>query len=503
MNILRMLFAAALLLGTTSQAIAGQVALTGKGEATYDKKKDAIVARERAIENATKQAVRKSLTTYVTPEILEKKAEDIDIFLETAVAMVQRTEIVKEEDLNGTYSVIIKAMVDEEVLKENLKSSGFSMDVGSRRTVAVLIDEYFAGDTKPTTEPMVAEEVNISTVDYNRDSSVDQQNDVKSAESASYKERSDASMSSRESAAVVDYSGAAAASSRSSASASSSSSGAASSSYRDKSSLSAKESESMSAMTMSVKKYFPPEALKQPRPDPASAAAIAKLLGDRDVRLVDNKVAAEMRSALIGPDGMFGVMADPASLSAKATQLGSKYSADAVMIGVTAIVYNGVEDGRHRATANLAIRVVDSATGDILASTVKVQSGSGTDSQTAATEAARRLGELIGRDLGEQMFTYWKKRDEKGIEVSVRIMGVTSTKVKLAAEEVLRAVKGAEGLEERMFDRTNGILEFIVTTKRPLNEFKSDMLKGLYARPDFEKLEEEMSLGSNLNFKLQ
>jgi hypothetical protein len=485
-----------LLLAAPSPVWAAEVALTGKGEASYTKKKDAMNAREDAIEEATKQAVRKSLTQYVTPELLSAKADDIEVFLETAVAMVKRTEIVKEDDDGKKYSVILKAYVDEDTLKSNLESSGFSMDVASRRTIAVLIEEYFAGDAKPATGPVVAEEVSLSTVDYSKDSSYDQKNDV----SASASSKSSNDSSSREAAYAVGYSGAAAAASRSSSSSSSSEKA----SMSDKSTVSSKDSEAFSSVNLSVKKYFPPEALKQPRPDPSSAAAITKRLIARDARLADAKIVSEMRQQFVGADGLFMTgIADPSASALKAMELGAKYASDAVMLGVTAIVYNGEQGGAHTATATLAIRIVDTVTGDIVASAVRSQSGTGPDSQTAASEAARRLGDLLGQDLGDQLFTYWKKRDEKGIEVTVRIVGVTSTAVKLAASDVLSATKGAEGVTERVFDRTNGVLEFVVTTKRPLNEFKSELLRGLYTKDEFKKLEEEMSMGANVNLKLE
>lgn len=481
-----------LLLTLPSTVMAAEVALTGKGEASYTKKKDAMKAREDAIEDAIKKAVQKSLSKYVTPDVLAAKADEIEVFLETAVAMVKRYEVVKEDDEKGTYSVILKAYVDEETLKGNLDSSGFSMDVGSRRTIAVLIDEYFAADAKPSNEPLVAEEITLNTVDTSRSSSHDQQNDV--SESAS----SNSGSSSTEQAAARRGNEAAAYRADSSTSASEQSQ------FADKSSESKKESESFSSVNLSIKRYFPPEALRQPRSDPSSAAAITKRLLERDARMADAKVVSDMRQQFVGADGLFMTgIADPSASARKAMELGAKYASDAVMLGVTAIVYNGEKNGAHSATATLVIRIVDTVTGDIVATAVRSQSGSGTDSQTAASEAGRRLGDLLGQDLGEQLFSYWKKRDEKGIEVTVRIVGVTSTPVKLAASDILSAVKGVEGVEERVFDRANGLLEFVVTTRRPLKDFKSDLLRGLYAHDDFKKLEEEMSMGANVNLKLE
>lgn len=100
-----------LLLTLPSPVLAAEVALTGKGEATYTKKKDAMRAREDAIEEAIKQAVQKSLSRYVTPDVLAAKADEIEVFLETAVAMVKRYKVVKEDDDAGKYSVILSARI--------------------------------------------------------------------------------------------------------------------------------------------------------------------------------------------------------------------------------------------------------------------------------------------------------------------------------------------------------------------------------------------------------
>ncbi|MEE2830370.1 MAG: hypothetical protein VX498_14370, partial [Myxococcota bacterium] len=128
-------------------AISKDLVLTGKGTATYKKKKDAMQAREDAISAAIQNAVRKGLQKFVTPDILAEKADVIDNeLLPTAVALVKSQEIISEADRNKTYEVILKATIDEDGLQDNLRSLGISQDVGSRKSIAVLIEEFAQGD---------------------------------------------------------------------------------------------------------------------------------------------------------------------------------------------------------------------------------------------------------------------------------------------------------------------------------------------------------------------
>ena len=102
------------------------------------------------------------------------------------------------------------------------------------------------------------------------------------------------------------------------------------------------------------------------------------------------------------------------------------------------------------------------------------------------------------------MFQYWKKRAEKGFEITVRLKAdALSTRLKIALSDALMGIEGAEDVSERIFDKANGIVEYTVTTKRQLTKFKNDMFRALYSQSALENVEEEMSLGTNWNLVLK
>jgi hypothetical protein len=488
-----------------SPASADELMYAGAAEVTYKRRKDSLAARSDAIEAAVADAVRKALPEFMTRETLESNAQRLESeLLPTAAALVLRTEIVSEKDRDKTYSVVVRAWIDEGAVADALDSMGISQAVGSRRTIAVVVDEYYAGDSAPSAEPMVSQELEISSVQYGRtdtlDASSSSEVDAGYEADVSARDRVSGTRTTR-----IDA-GDASASDRIGVSGSARYDDNSEAHYTSEAdaSIEARSEEAYSSFAMKLKTNFPPEALRQPRPDAASAAAIAARLLGRDCRLSDDASVQEMRSALAGPDGILAdLVADPAALSSKAATLGAKYGVDAIMVGTTAIVYDGERSGGHSATANLAVRVVDTATGDIVAYAVRNNSGLAADSQSAATSAATRLGDLLGQDLGDQLFAYWKNRDEKGIEISLRIVGIDSTRLNLLVGDLLAGVEGLDRLEQRVFDRESGIAEYVLTTRASPTAFKSAVLRQLYTDAAFGGLEEELSIGSKWIFRVQ
>jgi len=465
-----------------SVADAGEFSMSGRGEATYKKKKDAVKAREDAIRAALGDALYKALSDRVPADVLSANQAKIQQeVLPLVSTWVAHYEIADESDRDKTYTVVLSASFDEDTLAANLDNMGFSQDVGSRRTVAVMVDEFFSNDLPPNNEPMVSKSVTTHSVDATYDASSSSENSASASGSSS---QSAAAM-------AVGRGGAAAY-------------GASSDSEHASSSHSAAEAEQHAAYSefyQNIVEYFPPTVIKKPRTNPVSAAGISAQLLKRDVRLVNPEMVNTVRNDLIGSNGMLlEVMKDPATLARRAAMMGNQYNVDAMMVGTTAIVYNGEKNGRHNATATLSVQIVDTTTGDIVSYTTRTATGLGANSEAAADAAAQRLGETIGMDMGDQLFDYWKSRDEKGMEITFRVAGVDSTRLNLLLADTLAAVDGAVDVQQRNFDRTAGVTEYVITTKAQLTTFKNDILRALYGVPDFANLEEEASMGSNWNF---
>lgn len=501
---------AALWIGAPA-ALAAEVPFVGQGKANYLKKKEAMRARSEALDSATADAVKKALPRYVPKDMLAERQEEIESqVLPLSVGFVKRTEIVKEEDVDKCYTITVKAWIDEATLRQSLDGLGFSQDVSSRRSIAVIVDEFFQGDQKPQdpNTPILKKKVDIEKYDESYDRSVDASHDrsvdarARSSVAASHDASVDASA--RTSGAVVTGRGAAYGSASGSVSAAESdryaASRSASYSEKEKDRYKERESARASEFKMHVEEYFPPTLLQIKSPDPASRAAFEKRMLERDVRIVDQKTVDAVRSELIGPKGVVtDVLKDEQMLAKKAMSLGEKYGADAIAVGVATVVYEGERGGVHSSKTGLAIRVIDTATGDVLASQIAVQGGVSSSATASGQSSATRVGDVLGQEISEQLFQYWKNRDEKGIEVTVRIAGLANTRQKLAALDAITATEGVVEVEERSYDNQNGLVEFVLTTKLNVAKVKNGVLRSLYKVEGLEGLEEEMSLGANIS----
>ena len=452
-------------------AVAGDLVLTGRGTATYKKNKEAMAARDDAIGAALAAAVDKALTRFVTPEVRQEHAAVIEAeLLPTAAALVESHTIVSEADRDKTYEVVLKAWIDEEGLRQNLDALRISQDVGQRRAIAVLIQEYAQADLRPTDEERVSEVVDTHRTDHETARTVDSQSHSNSGSNLS-----GPGMPSTVHHAV---------------------SGSTSHEVH---------SDTTTDLHETITRFFPPSALRTPRTDPVSGAGIASHLLERDARLIDASVLNKVRDNLLGADGVLMSAVDSRVLSTKALELGSTYGFDAMLVGVTAITRDDTQEheGIFQASATLAVRVVDASTGDILASEVTTQRGRGGSFTEAADAAAGRLGDLLGKELAQDLFAYWKKRDEKGYEITVRlhVPGI-DTHQKLTMLDALQAIRSVEHLEERLYDSANGIVEYTLTTHEDPLLVKKELTRTLLMFPALSGLTEEMSLGTNWNFTL-
>ena len=464
-------------------AEAGTLSAGGQGSAAFQKKKQSPGARDDALRAALQDAVRKALADKLTREQLLTYNEAIETqVLPLAKALVSRYSVVDERVRNKLWEVTVRAQVDEEMLMENLELIGFDMDVGSRRSVAVVIEEYYSSDLPPNGKPFVSRVTEREKSDSRHDVEVPGHLLTAAGQAAA----AEAATTALPPATNLLPEGFGPSGTQGLPLASPGED------YF--------ESKRTKQFEERVVEYFPPEVIERPRPDPASAAAIGRALLERDVRLIDAGRAASIRDEMIGADGwLLPVLSDPVALSSRSMKLGAMAGTDAVMVGTTAIVYSGMSGARHKAEATLSVRIVDTSTGDIVAYTTATEVGLGTNSEAAASAAADRLGTRLGKEMGEQLFQYWRDRDEKGVEISLNMVGVTSTPTSLAIGDALKRVKGSKSVTQRFYDRTSGLLVLTVTTKRPLGEYKGDLLRALYEIPELQTMEEEASVGANWN----
>ncbi len=471
------------LVGRPSVAEAGEILThTGHGVAQAPgkiKKKDVLGYREMALLDAQKKAVWKAILALGIDEVVRAQQATIEgEVLPVARALVSETVIVDELQGPSQYEVTVRVGIDRDRLVTELETVGITVALAaSRMTVGVLIEEYFKADETPAAQ-QVARELHVHETSYVdtafQESSVASASDrsLDAAASASHEEAVIGAARGRGGAAVVGAASQTTASGHVRAS--------------EQEAYAAAESSGSYAdghtFDLSLVEYFPPEALKLAVPDPYSGAAIAQQLLRADVRLVESRAAHEMRQTLAGGGSVVHTMADGERLGEIAVQFGLRYGTDAVLIGATSITYDGVEGGVHKATASLAARVVDSSTGDVLASTARSQAALAEDASTAAASAGRRVGEIVGDDLQRQLVTYWTRRAERGWELVIQLSGASSDDG-YAAERVLGAVPGVVGVAQRFADANTGTVEVVVTTKDPPRTVRSALASALRADP--------------------
>jgi hypothetical protein len=403
------------------------------------KKKDLPSIRAAAIRDAEQSAVLKAILEISANGDVEKlRARIEDEVLPESRAFVISTDIVDELSSDRRYEVVAKVTINRAALVTALDAVGLlAGQARVRHSVAVLIDEYIVPDEKPG-EERIAREVTIHDASF----------DAK----ASYSYDEGLSARSDDGAYLQGRGGSAGASSHEAVDAYVTELAAAT--------VAANE------FDYTLVEYFPPASLRAPVGDPYSAAAVREALLAVDVRLVESQAASAMRADLSAGGSIVATLADESSLGNSVTDFGQRYGADAVLVGLTTVVLDGLQADGHRATANLAVRVVDGSTGDILASAVRSSSAFGADAKSAEAAAARRVGEAVGADLARQLVTYWQRRDERGWEVVVRLTGHITPQLMGAVESALGGLTGVKSVEERMFDAAGGTADLVVTTDR-------------------------------------
>ena len=486
----------AALLFATSLASAGEVlSQTGRGlieTHSKIKKKEVMAVRAQALRVAQQQAVWKAILALGIDEVILANRDLIESdLLPTAPALVSTVQVVDEIPGIRSYEVVARITVDREHLVAELDALGIAVDLtSSRMSVAIVIKEFFKADEAPESQ-RIARELHISdhsasdsaSFDYDATASADL------SASGSYDEQAHASAL----AAANGGGGTALASGRASASATGKASLAAS---RDASvsAHAATESEHRD-FDLALTEYFSPADLKMEIPDPYSGAAIAARMIASDIRLIEGGSARSLQQELASGGTIVNVMADASRLGESAVSFGQKYGADALLVGVTTVTYDGLEGDAHAATANVAVRVVDAATGDVIASATRGQAALGHDAASAAAGAGRRVGEVVGEDIRRQLVEYWQRRAERGWELTIQLIGSAAPADGYAIERVLGAVPGVVRVEQRFADAASGVVELVITTKESPRVLRRQFAEVLSADPSTRHFADESTSG--------
>ncbi len=439
---------------TTAPAQAGEM-LEQTGLGVYEskkkiKKKTAMQARQDAIRLAQQNAVWEAVIGILNDEVARARKDDIERkVLVKSAAFVAKSEVVDERSADKTYEVTISAIIDKDKLSSTLESVGIRADLVSERiSVAVLVEEYMEGEVAPARKqgpkaaPKPPEPVPEIAIEFLVLAGLEEEGAINEAPPPA--------------------------------------------------------TEAFDAV---VGEHFEKEDLPRTKAnDPYSGAAIGAQLGERDVKLVESAAVRDMLRDLATGGTVVDTLIDATRLGESATLFGQRYGADAVVVGVTKIDDAPTDDGTFMATASLAAKVVDTATGDVLGFTSRSNAGVGADQTAARANAARRVGEIVGEDFAKGLIDYWNTRNERGWELVVRVTGA-SADLGYAMQRVLKGVEGVKEAETRFSNEADGVVELVVTTKSSPRKLRPEMAAALRADSETSGLAETAAAGAVWTFE--
>ena len=144
----------------------GECALSEKDQKKYSRYgNDPSKYRDLPLECAERKCYQKALLNEFNSLVTEKDAEkfkakfESEIYPVAAGYITDRIYVSEEIKSPGILVLTYKVSVDTESFKEGLKSIGVSFDVKTRKTVMVLIEEYFTPDYVPSNQGAIKKEV--------------------------------------------------------------------------------------------------------------------------------------------------------------------------------------------------------------------------------------------------------------------------------------------------------------------------------------------------------
>jgi len=419
-----------------------------------------------ASNKAYEEAIYKELYSILPRETVNNNSPLIEssIFKSPEAYLSDQLYISEELMGDGTFKITYKVTINRDLLQRDLSSYGLDFGMTSRKSVMLLMDEYFKPDQKPSSsggimrEEFKTERLDLEVVD--KETITSGRNEYTSDSKEKFEDKLDSD-----------------------------------SDFKMK-----KKRE----RTKLIKEYYPPDLNGFKQKQSSCATEIQKQFLIKDVNVVDKEYTDKIRNEFLGKDGYLAeFLEDDSKIADLARASSEEFNADILVIGCVNIIYNGIDaNGIEKTTANLVVKVVDASNGAILGSETNSQSGAGFDAVNSAKTSAKRLGQTIGLSLADQLVSYFKKREDKGYEYTIHLEGMSKTKNKIFFLKVLKKLEMTVSTHERRWDRKNKYLEVVVQYKGNVGEFKEAFFEKIYEIDDFAGLEEEQSKGSTILLKL-
>lgn len=250
-------------------------------------------------------------------------------------------------------------------------------------------------------------------------------------------------------------------------------------------------------LLLRYKEYFP--ALP-PVSNGSAAAAFVKTLRDRDYQVVDEEYARTIREQRIGV--MRDFISDSSRVAALAKEMGAARNVGWLVLGGTKVVGKEPTGSRFVADAAMVARIVDTSTGEIIASEEGTKSIEETSRETAMSEAGAAVSRALGDKLAGQMAEYAARRASLGTRMSVNLFKVARAETALAFQAYLKSLPGVTEVQQLNFDGTNNLLELNVAFQGASADLSKLIFDELSRAPELSQLRLQQSGGSAVDFVL-
>jgi len=475
--VITILFSSNFIFADEMKIVIGKTSLTKSDKKRFEKYGDKISKYKeldkvwkKAERNAAKNILLKEYNKLLTEEDAKefKKMLKSEIFPVAEGFIINKRLMSKEIEAPGKLVLRFEMSINVKKFKKALVDIGVSFDVKSRKSVMLLIEEYFKPDYIPSNKGALKKEVikreKLDMKEYDKTDISSEKGEVISDKGESF-----ASKEELDETYMLEMK---------------------------------REREKI------VREYFPPDLSGSKIEISAALAEIGKSLLKKDVNIIDEEYTKQMRSEFLGADGYLpDLVLDEGRMADFAAKAREKYAADIVVIGCVNSVYNGEEVWKgkinHATTSNLVIKMVDTANGQVLGYEQGSESAVGNAATVAAQRSSAEVGVVIGKTLSSSMFEYIKNREKKGYEYVIFFKGASlNIKEKTFFIRMLRDLEGTTNINERSWDMDAHVLEVVVSYKGSSDEFKETMFMQMWEDPLFANFNEAKSKGSVINLIL-
>lgn len=232
---------------------------------------------------------------------------------------------------------------------------------------------------------------------------------------------------------------------------------------------------------------------------------ISEVLLSKGIELKSEDIIEQIREKVVGPGGNLSSILtgknDDQTTQLAAKMISGDFKIDAIVFGATRINYGGKDkDGFDLATASANIRVIEVSSGEILASAISNETGIAKTKEAAFTAASRRLGDVLGSKISNELHSKWLNILNEGINYEINYNGYLDEDVKTELLMLLNSITGVQNIQEKKWDKANKLLVLSLKYKGKPSLLKEEIFKKCLASNKLSGISEEIALGNTISY---